>query len=52
MVLAIPPGMNTLLATLEIPYYAIVDFMLGAPRAASFVAAATVAGAVIMLIAI
>ena len=44
--------MNTLLATLEIPYYAIVDFALGAPRAASVVAAATVAAAIIVLIAV
>jgi hypothetical protein len=52
MVLATDGGMNTLLATLEIPYYAIVDFALGAPRAASFVAAATIAAGAIALIAL
>ncbi|MGH7804178.1 MAG: hypothetical protein ACREQJ_07500 [Candidatus Binatia bacterium] len=43
--------MNTLLATLEVPYYAIVDFALGAPRAASFTAVA-IAAAVGALIAL
>ena len=30
--------MNTLLDAIEVPYYAIVDFALGAPRAATVVA--------------
>ena len=42
--------MTTLLATLEIPYYAILDFALGEPRAAGF-AAAGIAAAVLVLIA-
>ena len=51
MALASVSGMNTLLATLEIPYYAILDFALGEPRAAGFVAAAAVAAAAMVLIA-
>lgn len=44
--------MNTLLATLEIPYYAIVDFALGEPGAATFVAAGAVAAVAVVLIAL
>ena len=41
--LAFLVGMNTLLATLEIPYYAVVDFALGAPREAMVLAAVALA---------